>query len=434
MILIYCSETSPRIEYTFDVIFNHILKSEYKITFNLDEYITYTGAKFSYGKNKPAEGLFFGIHNIMFEDIIIKQYLEPIEWNGIKGFFQVQDLGFLPFDLFASAFYMLSRYEEYIAINYDKYKRYKPEDSVLYTYNLLDKPIVNIYANEFKKIIHSFFPFYQFPTVHSKFEVTFDIDNAFCYKQKGFLRSTVSVIEDLVRFRFKNISDRFATLLNIMPDPYDTYKKQVEINDRYKLKPLYFFLLGDFGGHDKNVSYNNRTYRNLIKRMDEKYEVALHPSYGTTRSDKQLLVEKLRLENILGKKVTKSRQFFNKITLPETYEKLVEIGITDDYSMGYNQVIGFRAGTSSSFPFFDLKNNKELPIMLHPYCMTDKMFKLHLRIRSTEVVYHARQVWDNVKYTGGDFRMIMHNETLGTKKMWRNWQTIYEEIIRMVKE
>jgi hypothetical protein len=102
--------------------------------------------------------------------------------------------------------------------------------------------------------------------------------------------------------------------------------------------------------------------------------------------------------------------------------------------MGYNNHLGFRAGICTSFPFFDLENNEISQLMIHPFCMVDKCFKLHLRIRSTEVVYHSRVMMEAIKSVGGDFTVIFHNDTLGTKKMWQNWKTIYQDISKIAKE
>lgn len=431
MLLIYTPEVTPRISYAFDIIFKYILKIEYTFTNDKDEFYNYTGTKFSYGIHKEVEGLYFGAASLLYEDDISKQHLEAIDWNGMKGFYAAKDLGFLPFDPFATSFFMVTRYEEYTAINKDKYHRYLAEESLAYTYNFLDKPIVNLYAIELKKILLSFFPNSVFPSLRFRYNPSFDIDVAFLYKHKGIVRSVIAFTEDLLRFRYKECIERVLCNLNIKLDPNDSYKKQFEVNDKYKLNPLYFILLGDFGGNDKNVPHGNINYRNLIKKIDQRYESCFHPSFGSTRTEKQLLIEKLRMEDILDKKVYKARQFFNKISMPTYYSRLVEIGITDDYSMGYNNQLGFRAGICVSYPFFNLSKNEVCNLMIHPFCIVDKSFKLHLRIRSSEVIYHSRQIMESVRSVGGDFNVIFHNETLGTRKMWKNWTSIYDDITKM---
>jgi len=434
MLLIYTTNITSRVKYSFDLIFKHILKIEYQFTEDKELYFNHFGAKFSFGPTKIVEGLFFGAATILYEDDIHKQNLEAIDWNGMKGFFAVKDLGFLPFDPFATAFYMTSRYEEYLALHKDQYNRYLAEESLAYTYNMLDKPMVNFYALEIKKILQSFYPSISFPESKFRYVPTFDIDVAYLYTNKGLMRSSIAFLEDLLRFRFNNCLDRVLTYLNVKPDPYDTYKKQFETNDKYNLNPLYFVSLGDFGGNDKNIPHHNKNYIALIKKLAEKYEVCFHPSFGSTRSEKQLFIEKQRLDKIVGIKATKSRQFFNKLNLPTYYQRLLGLGITDDYSMGYNNHLGFRAGICTSFPFFDLEKNEMSQLMIHPFCMVDKCFKLHLRIRSTEVVYHSRVMMEAIKSVGGDFTVIFHNDTLGTKKMWQNWKTIYQDISKIAKE
>lgn len=431
MILIHTTNLTNRVKYAFDLIFIHILKVEYKFTEDKDEFYNFSGTKFSYGRTKIVEGLYFGAYNLLYEDTIIKQNLEPVEWNGIKGFCPVKNLGFLPFDPFASSFFMATRYEEYTSILKDKYNRYLAEESLAYVFNLLDKPMVNIYANEIKKILISFFPSHNFPVLKYRYCPTFDIDVAYLFKYKGFIRSSIAFAEDFVKFRFKNCIDRVLTILNLKQDPLDTYKKQFDLSDKYKLSPLYFVLLGDFGGNDKNIPHNNKNYISLIKKIDDKFQVGFHPSFGSARSIKQFQTEYNRIENILGKKVFTSRQFFNKLILPTYYTNLIDLGVTDDYSMGYNNHLGFRAGMCTSYPFFNLETNEITTLMIHPFSVVDKCFKLHLRIRASEVGYHTKQIIETVRELGGDFRIIYHNETLGTRKMWSNWITIYDDISKL---
>jgi len=53
--------------------------------------------------------------------------------------------------------------------------------------------------------------------------------------------------------------------------------------------------------------------------------------------------------------ITQSRQHYIRFNLPEGYQRLIAAGITDDYSMGYGSVNGFRASVASSFYWYDLE-------------------------------------------------------------------------------
>lgn len=74
---------------------------------------------------------------------------------------------------------------------------------------------------------------------------------------------------------------------------------------------------------------------------------------------------------IAGKTITKSRQHFIKMDLPETYEQLLRNGITGDYSMGSGSINGFRASTASAFYWYNLKTETVTQLKIHPFCFMD---------------------------------------------------------------
>ena len=96
--------------------------------------------------------------------------------------------------------------------------------------------------------------------------------------------------------------------------------------------------------------------------------------------------EKERLENITDKPLLRSRQHYIKLFLPSTYRFLLEIGITDDYSMGFTDEIGFRAGTSHSFQWYDLSNEIETQLKVHPFCVMDVTLKNYLKLTPQQAV------------------------------------------------
>jgi muramoyltetrapeptide carboxypeptidase LdcA involved in peptidoglycan recycling len=171
--------------------------------------------------------------------------------------------------------------------------------------------------------------------------------------KQGLVRTVGGYLKSLSQLDFKAISQRSKVLLGFEKDPYDTYDFQLEIQHKYNLKTLYFILFATYGKNDKNVPITSRKFCELIKSISDNAEVGIHPSYGSNYSQDRLPKEIKRLSKVLNREITKSRQHFLKLSFPETYHHLLELGITDDYTMGFASEIGFRAGICDSFNFYD---------------------------------------------------------------------------------
>jgi hypothetical protein len=240
---------------------------------------------------------------------------------------------------------MVTRYEEYLPHLRDMYDRYNPSISVAVKKRFVHKPVVDQWILQFKKFLQKNFSSLTFRERRYSYISTIDIDNAYAYREKGFLRSAAAYTRSLLQLKLKDFSDRFRSQFGLMHDPYDTYTMQLEIQKKYRIKMIYFFLLGDYDLNDKNVSYDSQKYRSLIQYLSDVAETGIHPSFASNTQPEKLHKEILRLRSTSKREVKKSRQHFLKLQFPHTYRQLLENDITDDYSMGFAQTTGFRAGT-----------------------------------------------------------------------------------------
>ncbi len=430
-ILIFVHEVNPRVSYTFDLIFRQILRTPYRITANKEEYLSDTGPKFVYRKTPLDKGLFFYSSDLLFEKGIKSQNLHVENRNGLRVFFLNEQYGCLPFDPFAASFYLVSRYEEYVVKNRDRHNRFDQNYSIAKRNNFLQVPVVNYYAELVKEKILEAYPEAIFRERFYKFQPTLDIDNAFAYKYKGFVRIATSIGSSLLNFKLRDAKLKLQASLGKAQDPYDTYDKQVEVHRKYKLNPIYFFLLGDFSKYDRNLPHDTPALRSVIQSISEKYEVGMHPSYLSNKREGQLAKEKERIETIIGKPVYKSRQHFLKLKLPDTYRNLLAQGIKEDFSMGYSKDIGFRAGICSPFYFYDLAREEVTDLLVHPFCLMDSTLKFYLKIRSSEIMYTIKPLIEHVKNVKGELVTVFHNESFGPHKVWKNWGEVYESIVRL---
>ncbi|HEY9115663.1 MAG TPA: polysaccharide deacetylase family protein, partial [Bacteroidales bacterium] len=208
----------------------------------------------------------------------------------------------------------------------------------------------------------------------------------------------------------------------------------IEYQKKYKLKPLYFILFGHYSRFDKNLSIRNLHFRKLIKRLGDYASIGIHPSYNSNDDPRLFAVEIKNLSNVIKKEITSSRQHFLRLTFPETYRNLIDQDITDDYTMGYALLPGFRAGICNSYNFFDLDMEIETHLRLHPFAVMDGTLKDYMELSPEQAIETIRKLIEAVKAVDGTFISLWHNESLSNEKRWAGWLEVYEKMLEMAVE
>lgn len=433
MLLIYTAASSSRLRYTFDLFFRELMGCEYKLIHVKEDFIAHQGPKLNYSETLFGGELFLYSSRLLFEKGIRSQEISVMDWQNTKALFATHPRYALPFDPFAATFYLVSRYEEYLPHRRDLHDRYDPRESLAFQKGFLHQPVVNLYAQALKKVIQDQYPELEFKSTRYQFLPTLDIDNAWAYKEKGLIRITGATLRSLLRFDFAELTERFAVLMGQKKDPYDTYELLNTLQQQYNLKYIFFFLLGDYADNDKNVSISRRKFQSLIQSIADYHEVGIHPSYLSNAEPQRVKLEQSRLEKVIKKNVSKSRQHFLRLRFPSTYRNLIDCDITDDYTMGYAQEIGFRAGICSSFLFYDLELEKITTLRIHPFAVMDATLNLYMKINPREAMSYVGPLIREVKAVNGTFTLLWHNESLGDKKPWEGWREVFEEIVRAAK-
>tara|TARA_B110001454_G_C12690113_1_gene421957 strand:+ start:176 stop:1480 length:1305 start_codon:yes stop_codon:yes gene_type:complete len=433
MLLIYTPKITSRHKYIFKLFFNEIHQIKFQITEREDEFKVFDGAKLNYSNTSFENEIFIESIGLLNEKGINQQDINVSPQNNIPAFFQSQSDSSMGFDVFSASFYLVSRYEEYLPFVKDIHQRFQAENSLAYKHDFLQKPLINIWAKSLMQKIKQKHPDLEviFPTYN--YISTIDIDNAFYYLEKGFVRSLAGVFTSLFSFDFNGIQQRFAVLLGKQKDPYDTYDAQLKLQKEYNLKVIYFILLADYGLNDKNISFTKRKFQLLIKRLADYASIGIHPSYGSNTNFAKLPKEIKRLEGITKREVTKSRQHFLKLTLPETYNQLVDFGIRDDYTMGFASAIGFRASICSAYTFYNLDTETILPIKIHPFAVMDATLLYYLKLSPEQSLTQISALIEEVKNVNGTFISLWHNDTFSNYKQWEGWESVYKEMIKLAK-
>lgn len=430
--MIFLPKITNRLYYIFELLFKDELGIDFKFTTDKEKFLSYEGPKFHYDKYPLEEepGLYQQSVKLLFERDIYDQDLKIFSYGESKAIYQVfNEKSMLPFDIFAASFYIISRYEEYLPHVSDNYNRFQPQDSILYKMEMIEKPVINIWAKELGELITARYPEINLKKKTFRFVPTYDIDAAWAYKNKGLFRTTFAFFRDVMRFDKKEIKERWEVLRNKRIDPFDTFDYQIELQKELKIKPLYFILCGDYNTNDKNISIKNKEFQQLIKHIGDYALVGIHPSFNSYLKKNVIKEEIRRLSDVLKREVTMSRQHFLRLSLPSSYQILIELDITDDYTMGYASQAGFRAGYADTFQFFDLENDMKTKLNIHPFALMDGTMRDYLDLDVHESYEKAKSLIDEVKNVNGTFILLWHNETLSGEKRWEGWITLYRKIL-----
>ena len=430
MLLVYSHKPSSRFNYIADFILKDLCGFDITYTNNADEFRIYEGAKLSYDDAPIQSETHITSHTLLFEKGIKQQNISISNWNNIPVLFKNSNTQ-IPFDVFAASFFLLSRYEEYLPHLSDNYNRFEADSSIAFQNNFLHLPVVNLWAVELKKLILEKYPALNHKGNTYSYISTIDIDNAWAFKNKGLMRTVGAFFKSVSKQNYNDIKERALTLLGKLQDPYDTYDYLLAIQKKYNLNMIFFFLLGNYGENDKNISANNPKFQALIKHLGDYAETGIHPSFGSNANAEQVKIEVNRLSAITHRYIIRSRQHFLKLHLPETYKHIVNCGIQQDYTMGYASQPGFRAGVCSPFKWYDLDADEETSLSIYPFCVMDGTLKTYLKLNQEQAITRCAELIKQIKQVNGTCITLWHNETISNWRDWKDWQHVYEEVVKL---
>ncbi|MDY6802140.1 MAG: polysaccharide deacetylase family protein [Bacteroidota bacterium] len=433
MILIYSPQTTPRLEYISKFIFNRINGVEFNIVNDKDEFISSDWPKINYSTHHFENCIHIEPADLLFESNILQKKIEVSEWNCKKIFFETNSEADIPFDLFAASFYLISRYEEYLPFSADQHGRFEASQSLAGQNGFLHDPVVDQWACLLGEMLKQKFP--GFKTCEREFNYisTIDVDNAYAYLYKGTVRTLGAAMRDLFKLNVDENIKRFQTF-NGEKDPFDTYGYLDALHQKYKIGPIWFFLVGDYNTYDKNLPLDNEAFQQLIKEIAQRAEIGIHPSYESNKSFSQLKKEYDYLSGIIKRPVTKSRQHYLKLMFTETYQNLLKLGIKQDYTLGFATDVGFRAGTCTPFNFYDLYNEKEAGLEIFPFHVMDTTLNQYLKLDVDAAVQKIEEIISKVKEVNGTFISLWHNESVSDHGHWKGWEPVYKKMLEIIFE
>lgn len=404
-ILIYTPKITPRIQYLFDFILTEFSGLDFELTTNIQFFENSSACRINFSHQKIGDEFFVSADDFLFES----------ELNA--------NLDFESLHPFGQIFYALSRYEEYLNPPKDHHQRFSGKGKVYKT------PFVDEFILSFQQELKQKYPQLNFKKRKFEVELTCDVDQAWKYKHKGWKRTLAAQIRDLLKLNFTEINRRKSVIRQIEKDPFDTYDYFKTLLDSQKVnRVIFFWLMADYGEFDKNNPVDDSNLHRLIQEVATWAEIGIHPSYASNYKSQKLEIETNRLENILGRKVTQTRQHYLKLNFPETYRNLINYGLSEDYTMGYADEVGFRAGTCTPFHWFDLNKNQKTGLKIHPLCAMDVAMRNYMKLSPTRTLRELNQLKTSVEKVNGSLSLLIHNSNLTEE--WADWKWVWNKFFQ----
>lgn len=434
---VYALSSSQRLEFVCDFIFRQCLGAEVEIVTDRTSFENKQGNKINYS----AEGL-TGVFRINPSGLLTEKGIaahKPKPWfeNGQLYFYKTElknPTPALPFDIFSAVFYFVSRYEEWQEYVADKHGRFGIEHSLLYKTKQHLVPVVDNWIQEFKEKVLEEMLGAKFPVQQAKILSTLDIDNLFAFKGKGFFRVCGAIIKDIFKGDFIHLRTRWKVLMGNEKDPFDIYDEVSCFCEEHQLPLIYFFLYRNKTKYDRTVEPGNKAFISVFERL-KKYTVhiGLHPSYASNNAEQLLSEEFNKLTSHLKKGIQYSRQHFLIFDIRKTPRLLMRNGVVADFSMGYSNSPGFRAGTSRPFRYYDFDKEAVQSLFLVPFCFMDGAYSIHQKMSTEEAMKTLLEMGEQVRRTGGNFVTVFHERSF-YDHLYPGFSRLYKNLHLQLKE
>ena len=329
------------------------------------------------------------------KDIVLPDLTTPVveQWSASDAPEQV--VAVVRNDLIYNTFFFISRAEEVINKQRDEHGRFAAAYSVLGEHNRLMVPTLDEYARLVMKAVGLPLP----PSGFSHIYLTHDIDTIANYRH---LRGALG---GLWRGEWRQV---LRSWRDIEYDPAYTFPWLVEQDSRVPLAEKIYFVKHSFGKGYDYPQYNHHSpdAHRLRKFLEwNKVTIGWHSSYYGVGSIEQR--SKRRDE------LSIHRSHYLNCSI-ENMRKLVALGITDDYTMGFADQAGFRLQTSRAVLWIDPERMQLTELVLHPLIIMDVTLssKNYMALDQVEATYVCQQLIDKVRMHNGDLCLLWHNTSI----------------------
>jgi hypothetical protein len=326
-------------------------------------------------------------------------------------------------DIVASAYFLLTRYEEVVRRDVrDRHGRFPGRESLPFRAGFLHRPVVDEYAALLRNWLREVGV--ELPTPPARIEkihLTHDVDVPWAWA--GIRAILGATLQNAVRKPVSWLDPLFSYWgLREGRDPNDCFQwilaQDASLRDSLGARRVEstFFLLAGGGGARGDADYldDTRTKKLIGKIRSGGASIGLHSSYSAGIHPERISAENARLRQATGCPCRANRHHYLALREPEDANALEAAGLTDDFTMGYADLAGFRLGTCRPVRWFDPVAIRQTRVALHPLtvmdCTLDDERHMNLDYEAARDTCYA--LLAEVRKHNGEAVLLWHNTVL----------------------
>lgn len=342
-------------------------------------------------------------------------------------------------DLVASAFFLLSRYEEIVKPDCrDQYGRFLAKNSVVFQQGYGFRPLVDEWGLYLRNLLRKAgVKVSEEKQGFRKIYLTHDVDVPFTfYRFEQFLKQW---IKNIIH-RGKRIDHLFRVYKTGENDSQNTFDRIVAADNSLRNKlgkelveSIYFLITAGTWITKSYCNIKLKKYQELIEILSKSgATLGLHASLEAGKNPILIKKEMNRLLKYCPNSVTKSRHHYLRWTEPEHIAQMEQSGITEDFTLEYADSVGFRVGTCRPYYFINPKTKTITNVLEHPMaimeCSLDHPNYMGLDYNKAAEV--CKKLIDETYKYNGELVLLFHNPIWSENNYYGQ---LYEELLDYVE-
>ena len=325
-------------------------------------------------------------------------------------------------DLIASAFFLLTRYEEAVRRDVrDRHGRFPGTESLPHRAGFLQRAVVDEYAALLRGWLREVGLEAPEPARRFSVVLTHDLDSLREFPSRASaLRVAAAAL--VGRKSVRRLPRALAVGLGLRGDPLDNLDEIIALDRSLAARPgsppcrcIYFFMAGGGSEYDGFYEIDGDAARQAVHAVRTSGAgVGLHTSYDASGHRELIAGQKARLEAACGTAVRGNRFHYLSWREIEDGWALADAGIEWDATLGYADVAGFRLGVCRPVPLFDPVRMKPFGIEEHPLLVMDGTLShpSYMGLDEEAALGCCRRLVDETRKHNGELVVLWHNTKL----------------------